>query len=242
MRALRSLILALMAVATINIAAAVMLVGWLGATGRLNKQRVQRVVSLFDDTIAQDKAQRDKAKEQAQEQKQRAERAARLERVKDGPITMQDRLAARQRADEIAMHRLNRMQEETSDLRRQIERAKNRIAEQNDDLQQKREQFEAFVKQRTEQMKTEDFKKTVRMYESLKADKTKRMFQQLLQQGKEDEVVKYLAAMQTRTASSVLEAFETPQEIQQATALVERLRQRGVQPLDGQPLTEDQAQ
>jgi chromosome segregation ATPase len=231
MRALKSLGLALMAVATINVAALGGLAAWLGATGRLNKKRVQRIVSVFDDTIADDKAQREKAKDQAQKEKQKAERAARLERVKDGPVTMQDRLTAKQRADEIAMHRLNRMEEETSDLRQQIERAKNRIAEQNKALQKKREKFEKFLKKRTEELKQEDFQQTVQMYESLDADKTKRMFQQLLNEGKEDQVVKYLAAMQQRAASGVLQAFETPQEVQQATQLLERLRQRGVHPL-----------
>jgi len=236
MRALKSLGIALVAVVLLNVAALGALAGWLGATGRLNKARVQKMVEVFDQTIAQDERERQKAKQQAKKQAERAERAARLERVKDGPITMQDRLAAKQRADQVAMHRLNRLQAETGDLRQQIERAKQRITEQKQQLEQKREKFQQFVDERTQQMQEEDFQKAVEMYESVGADKAKRMFQQLLQQGKQDQVVKYLAAMQPRTASRVLQAFETPQEVQQATDLVERLRQRGESPLDGEPL------
>jgi type IV secretory pathway VirB10-like protein len=238
MRAVKSLAVALAGVMAINFAALGGLVGWLAMTGRLNKQRVQEVVKVFDHTIAHDKQQQKEAKEKAQKQAKRAERAARLERVKDGPITMQDRLAAKQRADQIAMHRLNRLQEETGDLRQQIERAKSRITEQRKALEQKRKQFEQFVKQRTQQMKKKDFKKAVAMYESVGADKAKRMFQQLLANGEQDQVVKYLAAMQQRAASKILQAFEGPQEVQQATNLIERLRKRGENPLGGEPLPE----
>jgi chromosome segregation ATPase len=238
MKMLRSLAVALMAVVLINVGAVGALIGWLAMSGRLNKDRIERVVKVFDQTIARDKTQREKEKQQAQKERQQAERAARLERVKDGPLTLQDRLQLTQRADEIANHRLARLQEETTDLRQQIERAKQRIAEQKQALDQKREQFEEFLKQRTQQMQDEDFQQTVQMYENLDAAQTKRMFQNLMEQGKQDQVVRYLAAMQTRTAAGVLQEFETDQEIEQATQLLEQLRNRGVHPLAGQALGE----
>lgn len=236
-RALKSLAMAMVGVIVINFLALGGVVGWLAMTGRLNKARVQKVAELFDHTIAHDKKQREQREKKQQQEKARAERAARLERVKnDGPVSMQDRLSAKQRADEIGLHRLNRLEEETSNLRQQIERAKNRITEQREKLEKRRKQFEQYLKERTEQIKQEDFQKAVDMYESVGPDKTKRMFQQLLNEGKQDQVVKYLAEMQQRTASRVLQAFETPQEVQQATELVERLRSRGENPLAGQTL------
>jgi alanyl-tRNA synthetase len=149
---------------------------------------------------------------------------------------LQDRLQLKQRADEIARHRLTRLQEATGDLRQQIQRAKQRIAEKQKALKQNRKQFEQFLKERTEQLQEEDFQKTVTMYENLDAEQTKRMFQQLLQKDQQDQVIQYLAAMQTRQAAKVLQAFETQPEIEQATNLLEKLRQRGVHPLAGQDL------
>jgi len=236
MKVLKSLAVALMGVILVNLAALGGVIGWLGLTGRLNQERVQRVVDVFDHTIAYDKAQQKKAKQKAEKQSEQARRAERLQRVKDGPLTLQDRLDSKQQAEQIGEHRLARLQEETDDLRQQIKRAKQRLAEQKKALDQKREAFEAFVKQRTEKMKEDDFQKAVRLYESLDADQTKRMFQQLMNQGEQQQVVRYLAAMPNRKAAAILEAFETPQEIEQATALLQKLRNRGVHPLAGQAL------
>jgi hypothetical protein len=45
--------------------------------------------------------------------------------------------------------------------------------------------------------------------------------------------VDYLAAMQMRKAAGVLKEFKTPQEVAQASELLELLRRRGVDPIAG---------
>jgi colicin import membrane protein len=237
-RALKSLGLALIGVLLINVLALGGLVGWLAATGRLSQDRVERVIELFEPTVAEAERQREEARQQAEAEREKAERAARLEQVKDGPDTLQDRLARAQREDEMARHRLKRFEAESENLRQQMERAKQRLEEQKAELEAKREQFEQFVEERTERMQEEDFQKTVQMYENLRPEQAKQMFQELLNEGKEEEVVDYLAAMQLRRAAKILERFEGPNEIQQATGLLERLRERGVQPLAGESLEE----
>ncbi|MFW6058566.1 MAG: hypothetical protein ACODAQ_00205 [Phycisphaeraceae bacterium] len=230
----RSMITSIVLLLALHFVALGGVIGWLGATDRLSEERARRVVEMFTLTV-EEEAQRE-AEREAREQAERdkAREAARLEAVAEGPQTLQDRLAAEQRADDLAMHRVERLQRETEDLRQQIERAKKLINDQKQQLQDDRERFEQTVEERNERRASEQFQQTVQMYEQLRPDQAKRMFQQLLNQGETDLVVDYLAEMQLRTASKILQEFETPQEIEQATTLLEQLRKRGVYPLGGQ--------
>lgn len=203
-------------------------VAWLGASGRFSQERLETIYETFELTLAQQQAREQEAAELEAQARQVAHKAARLEAVADGPITLRDRLALKEQADAIAIQRVERLQRATSDLRRQIERAKAMLTEQKAQLDAERAAFEAFVAQRTTRMHDEDFQQAVSLYEQLKPDQTKQMFQDLLAQGQIEQVVAYLAAMQLRKSSAVLEQFETDAEIQQATMLVEMLRQRGV--------------
>lgn len=203
-------------------------VAWLGATDRLSEQRVKQVVDTFELTVQEEAQRKAEAERITAEAEENAKRAARLESVARGPRTFDDRLETEEQADELAMHRLERLHQETQDLRGQIERAKQVISEQKTQLQKERDAFDAFVEESTKQRQDEDFQKAVAMYEQLKPDQAKLMFQTLLNQGKTDDVVEYLAAMQLRKAAGVLKKFETPPEIEQATQLIEQLRERGV--------------
>lgn len=212
--------------------------GWLYGTGRLDRDRWERVVELFSPTIAEEARLAEEAAKLEAEARAVAERAARLEAVADGPQTLTDRLAFEERADEFAIHRIERLQRETDDLRGQVERAKEMLAEQKAQLDAEREAFDSFVSETTEKMKAEDFQHAVQVYEQLKPRQSKQMLEQLLAEGKSDEVVDYLAAMQLRKAAAVLKEFKTPAEIATAATLIESLAARGVYPVSGAAATE----
>ena len=72
----------------------------------------------------------------------------------------------------------------------------------------------------------EQFKKTVTLYEGLSADKAQAIMETLLNDGKVDQVVSYLNAMQSRAAKKIIEKFDDPTV---AADLLERLRTRGIQ-------------
>ncbi len=229
---IRSIAFAILLLLALHFVALLGVVGWLAGTGRLDKQRVHQVVDTFKLTISQAQQQQQEAEQQAKQAQEKAEQAARLEAVADGPRTLQDHLAAEQRTDALAMHRVERIERETDDLRQQIERAKKLISKQKQELQQERDKFEQAVKKHNEQKASEDFQQTVKMYEQLKPDQAKQMFQDLIAQGETDRVVDYLAEMQLRKAAKVLQQFKSDQEIQQATLLLEKLRNRGVYPMN----------
>lgn len=236
----RAIAMALLVLLALHFLGIVGLVGWLGATGRLSEDRAREVLELFELTVAEQE-QREREREQEEEAaREDAERAARLEAVADGPQTLRDRLARQQQAEEIAMHRVERLQRETGDLRHQIERAKQIISDQKAQLDAEREAFEAAVREHNEQREDEDFQQTVRMYEQLRPNQVKQMFQELIEDGEVGRVVDYLAEMQLRRAGRVIEQFETPEEIRQATDLLERLRERGVYPLANNAIDDGQ--
>lgn len=223
--------MAFLVLLALHFGALLALVGWLAATDRFNEDRVREVVELFTPTIAEAEALQEQRQAERQAERDQAERAARLEAVADGPRTLQDQLAARQRGDAVARHRLERLQRETDDLRQQIDRAKQMLSEQKQQLNEERQAFESFVRKHNQTREDEDFRQTVQMYEQLRPAQAKQMFQELLDDGEIDRVVDYLAAMQLRRSSRVIEQFQTPEEIRQATELLERLRERGVYPL-----------
>ncbi len=228
---MKSFAVAMMAIIVIHLIALGAGVGWLWSSGRLNHERIDRVVDMFSITIEEEQQQLEEIARQVEQEQERIDDARRLEKAAEGPVTLQDRLVEDQQTNELAMHRLERLQRETEDLRQQIERAKGLIARQKSELEAKRVEFEEYIEQKTRTMRDKHFLQTVQMYEQLKPKQAKQMFQQLVVEGQTDKVVDYLAAMQLRKASKVLGEFKEPNEVAQAKMLLERLRNRGIQPL-----------
>lgn len=216
-----------MAAITINALALAGFVGWLHQSGRLNRDRMERMVGIFKPTIAQEKAQQEEADRLAAEARSKALEVARMERLGAGPLTLEDRIRTDAQGEDVAAQRLERLQRETADLRRQLDMAKAMLGREKSDLEAQRRQM-ADAAQRDEKLRADQsFQQTVEMYEQLKAPQVKEIFANLLKQGREDEVLEYVAAMQQRKAAAVLREFKTPTEVQAATALMRRLRERG---------------
>ena len=208
-------------------------VGWLAATDRLSRERVERVVEMFSMTLEEEQQARAEAERLAEQEQAEAEQRAYLERVADGPRTLTQRLDAVQRTDELSQHRLERVQRETADLRRQIARAQDLLDQRRAELEADREALAAAIERERLLREDADFQQAVDMYERLRPPQAKRMFQHLIEQGETRQVVDYLAAMQPRQAGRVLQQFQDDaQEIEQGTELIERLRRRGVEPLE----------
>lgn len=228
---LRAFGTAMVVLLVLHLVAAGLFVGWLRTSGRLNQERVDRVVEMFKLTIAEEAEEDAKAEALAEEAETIARENARLEAVAQGPKTLLERFADEREADEIARHRVDRLMRETADLRDQIARAKDQIAKQKAELDVERQRFEQAVADRAEKLADDDFKQTVAMYEQIKPKQAKQMMQTLLAQGKSDDVVDYLAAMQLRKAANVLKEFKGEEDVVQATMILEQLRQRGVDAL-----------
>ncbi|MCE9592236.1 MAG: hypothetical protein K8S99_17155 [Planctomycetes bacterium] len=207
--------------------------GWLQWTGRLDRDRMKRAYAMFKPTIATEVALAEEERKTQEEEKVKAAEAARLKSVSQGPVTLGDRLHNEQQADEIAMERVERLQADIKSLQQQIATAKAQLTRQRAELEAEKKQIEVASKATRDKAAGENFAQAVMMYEQLKPKQTKDMFRTLLSGGKRDEVVEYLASMQLRKAAAVLKEFKTPEEVVQATELVERLRSRGIDPVAG---------
>lgn len=226
---MRIIVTTLMLLLVVHLLAALGFVGWLYQSERLDAERVQRVVEIFELTIDQEQRQQAEADRLEEQTRRQAEQLARLEAVSDGPRTLQDQLALARETDEVAQQRLERLQRETNDLRRQIVRAQEQIARERQELEAQRQAFEAALEREQRLREDDDFRQAVQMYEQLRPAQVKQMFQHLMDRGQTQQVVDYLAAMQLRRAGRVVQEFrDDDNEIEQAAELIERLRQRGV--------------
>ncbi len=226
----------------INLLAVVVFVAWMYSDGRINKERIDKVVDTFRMTIAEEEAQNAEAEVLAEQAQKQLEQQARLESTANGPVTLRQRLDREQQTDEMALAKLQLFNDQNKALRDEMARFQADYNKRSAALEAERAAFEKWVKDYADQTKDENFLQVVSLYEKQPPKLTKQAFQTLMQSGQEDQVVEYLAAMSSRKASTVLSEFKTPAEVMQAASLLEKLRTRGEYTMDQQnTTTEDQS-
>ena len=220
---------AIMAVLIVNHLMFAGLVGWLAATDRLDHDRVRDIRERLGMTIPEEEAQLAAAAAVEQEALARQAHLARLSDVADGPVQMATHLGLTEQAQAAMTARFDRLTQQMGTLQVRIDADRVEIAREKSVLDAQRKAFEEEMKIRTASMADEDFQRAVKLYEQLKPKQAKEMFKELLANNDESQVVTYLAAMKTNNAAAVLKEFKTAVEVSQATALIERLRERGVE-------------
>ena len=221
----------------IHLLATLGFVAWLRTSGRLDGARLNQVVAMFKITIADQRQQLEDEEKQAAEQLRQREALARLEEVADGPRSVSDRLRTEAEDNEVALQKLELATRAVAAMRSTIESAKADLARRQTEDDTERQAFEKRMDQRLDQLKDENFRQAVSVYENLKPAQAKANFLELIKGGNEDQVVDYLAAMQLRKAAKVLAQFETPEDVTVSARLIQRLRERGIESLTA-PSTE----
>lgn len=211
----------------INLLGAAGLVGWLYADGRINKERVDRVVEMFSMTVDEEAILDAQAKLEEEKNQQVLEQQARLESIGDGPKTLSDQLEMRTEADEVRLATVQLLNDQNRALREEMSRFKEEHSRRVAELEQERADFEQWIKDQAEKTQDANFQQVVTLYQTQPPKQTKQAFQSLMQQGEIDQVVEYLAAMSSRKAGAVLAQFKAPTEVAQAALLLEKLRLRG---------------
>ena len=218
----------LLALLMIHLLAAVGGAVWLYGTDRLDSHRAKAIWAMLKTTITEAKAQEVRAKQLEEQTHQQAENQARILALGKGPVIAQDHLAQQERDTEVFQQQMDRMERDKQDLMRQIQVAKDMLSKQKLEFDAERKAFEKALAEEKAQRNSRDFQQAVQMYEQIKPKQVKDMFQDLMRRNQTDQVVEYLAAMQLRKAAAVLKEFKTPEDVAQATDLVQRLRSRGV--------------
>lgn len=223
---MRTLFTSIILVLVINALALGGLFGWLGMTDRLSKDRVKDAVAVFENTV-QEQAQLDQEQAQAeQEAIELAEQALRLDQVAGGPVTPEARLANIQRIDDKQRALIERRKVEIEAMQRQLDMQRKLIEQRIAELDEKQQAFDQAITAQIEKLEDEDFKSALAMLEGIPPKQAKAVFQELLRDGSEEQVVSYLYAMDERKAANVLKEFKQPNEVAQAADLIEQLRQR----------------
>lgn len=221
---IRSMWLIVSTIAIANLLAIIGFVGWLVASDRMNLDRVQQLREIIAPTVAQQRAE-----ERAAEQQREAERA-RLEEQGDLgalPLSAADRLNLLREVDEVSRQRFERMERETRDLQRQLRDELESIATERAAFEQVRSEFERRRKEIEELEGSRQFKRALQLYETSKSDVAANMFQSLIDQGQERDVVSYLNAMKPMAARKVIEVFEGRDPVL-AARLLEGVRTYGL--------------
>lgn len=212
----------------IHAIALVAILAWLGASDRLNGDRIRAVGDLFRHTVTEQAKLDAEAEAEAEQQLAEDRNSARLRSASMGKVSVTDRLAADRKADELSLQRVQWLARATENLTSRLERDKALIAEQKAKLDADREKLLSDVDKRGGEKLDEDFLLAVQMIEQLEPVAAKAVFQQLIDQGNDEQVIEYLVAMELRKAGAVLREFTTPDEMRQAKELIQKLRHRGI--------------
>lgn len=213
----------------LHLLAALAMVGWLNATNRLDRDRAVQAYELFKPTLAEEEVKIEKIEELAAQNREQVERESYLEQVAAGPTTIADRLSTEERDTDVALHRAQRLEREVRSVQALLENAKELLAKKRKEFDTERQAFDKKVAQMTQRRRDEDFQRAVSTVEKLKPEQAKQFLQELLVQGKKDEVVEYLATMELRRSAAVLRKFTSPDEITTAAALIQGVRDRGIE-------------
>ncbi len=220
---LRFVWIAISTLAIANLFALVGFVVWLNASGRLNTERVERMRLLFTTTLDAEKAE---AARKADDEAVAAAAAAEAAKVGQAPLTAEQKLDGAAAKEEIDAQNSRRVQRETADLINTLLREREELERQRADFQKQIDAFDAMRKNIAEEEGSEQFQKTVQVYQSVKPKEAKSMMASLMAGGLTDQVVSYLNALSPRIASKIIAEFEKDDPTV-AADLLERLRLRG---------------
>lgn len=221
---IRSAWLVVSTIAIANLLAVLGFVGWLFASDRMNLDRLEEIRAMVAPTVAQEQAEARQAEAEAEAERARLEQSGELGGV---PISAADRLNIIREMDEVSRQRFERMERETRDLQRQLQAELAAIEEERTAFEKMRDAFEQRRAEIAELEQSVQFRRALALYESSKADVAANMFQSLIDEGNQDDVVSYLNAMRPMTAKKVIEQFEA-RDPALAARLLEGVRNYGL--------------
>jgi hypothetical protein len=213
-------------VATANLLAVAGFAGWLAATGRLDRERIDRVRELFAKPVA------DEAKEK-QDALSKADEAALAEdamrKLRELPMASAERADSTARTEERIELGLRTFKDSTERMRDGLRNAEKSLDEQIRDFEKRKTAWEESIASDKQRATDEQFRKAVRLVESLPPKQARSWILELVNTHKTDTAVAYLDAMSGAKASNLLKSFKGDEETKVATELLERLRMLGLE-------------
>lgn len=174
---MRSLWLAVSVLAVANVLAFVAVVGWLKASDRIDRARLEQVRQLFAKTVKETNAEEEQRKLNAENEKKAAEAQAKAARP---ALTAEERLHARVEATEIDRQRAQRLADENAALQAGLAEKLAQLESLKDQITLAKQEFEQVTSKARETVGAEQFKKTLGVLEAMKPERAKLALKEIM--------------------------------------------------------------
>ncbi|MGD1916304.1 MAG: hypothetical protein ACFCBV_08985 [Phycisphaerales bacterium] len=220
-----------------NLIAIAAFVGWLGVSGRLDRERIDEIREILGET-PDDREARFTAEIEAEEARTQEMDALRerVEELLTSPMTAEELVGLQQEAAMAADQRMTRAMRELDDLRSLLAQERAQTDRLGEAIELQRAAFEARIAERDNLLGQEQFRTAVDTIQGLRAPAAANVLMALWdgqaqppQGGLDGQaiVVEYLRAMEGRQRNKIISEFEQ-QDPSLAAVLLERLRTDGV--------------
>ncbi|MEX0876805.1 MAG: hypothetical protein WD114_05035, partial [Phycisphaerales bacterium] len=201
---MKSLKRAILVILVLNLLAMLAGAGWLMASGRVSKDRVLTMTDLFQEPVSIEQARLEK--EQKEAEKELAQREKPLPEL---AMDAEERNRVRVEMTQIDRQRLDRMKREVADLQETLSRERRLIEDDRQELARERAEFEQMRQRLADLEGGEQFKKALATLTGMAPKDARAVLAAMLAdgEGKQEEVISYLSAMQARARTQIMTEF-----------------------------------
>lgn len=201
-------------------------IAWLGATGRLNRERVDRVRDMFARTVADEERL---AGEESAKEAEAVRLASEERRLLEVPMTRSEQIVSSERFEQRAALAIRALEDERRRMQAELTEREQGVAAREGKLGERQASWEKSIADEKARAIDEQFRKAVRLLEAMPPKQGKEWILELVKSGREDMAVTYLDAMNPAKSANLLKAFKGEDEAKVATDLLERLRRLGLE-------------
>ncbi|MFM2164962.1 MAG: hypothetical protein RL325_1399 [Planctomycetota bacterium] len=223
---MKSLLKLVLVLAIAHLLAVAGFVGWLFASGRVDSERIGRMREIFAKPVAVEAKEAVEAQAKADEQAADAEM---MRKLRELPLASADRVDNGSRSDERIELGLRAFEDKTRRLREELKKDGDTLEQQIKAFEKRQKDWEASIAADKQRETDEQFRKAVRLVESMPPKQARSWILELVNSGKTETAVAYLDAMTGAKASNLLKSFKGDEEVKVATELLERLRMLGLE-------------
>lgn len=211
-------------VAILNLLAILGGVGWMFSSGRMSKDRVMELSSLFSEPVAV--VEMKLKAEQAAIDKELAEQEAPLPAL---ALNTEERNRVRVEMTQVDRQRLDRMKQEVKNLQLSLRKERQAAIDERAELDNEKKEFDLMRERLAELEGGEQFQKSLDTLSGMSAKDSTKVIQSMLNDSKEEEVLAYLSAMDKRVRSSIMTQIVKGGDNKLAADLLESLRVHGLE-------------
>ena len=200
--------------------------GWLYATGRVDEARLERIREMFSTTVVEEQLTLGEiAAKDAEKVRLDGEARSLLE----VPLSRTEQIVTSERFEERAALAMRGLEDSHHRLQQDLIEREQGVTQREEALVERTKEWEASIATEKDRTTDEQFRKAVRLLESVPPKQGREWILELVKRDRESTAVAYLDAMNRAKCSALLKAFKGEAEAKVATDLLERVRLLGLE-------------